>query len=160
MIQNGLEAATTKTACGLPRPTTVRLYQAKNGIRTSIVQLTTSVNKAVGKGAQFGANMTPPALKAPPLMNARATNGQIIQRSGPRGTGTLQINNMSGMDAVVVITPSDPEQAGDVDLREQLYRSRRDPRRQLLGLLQSGTGWDFVSRQFTESCSFSKYGRA
>ncbi|MFC9687274.1 hypothetical protein ACFTSF_01950 [Kribbella sp. NPDC056951] len=148
----------TKTGCGLPKAGAVRLYQAKTGIRTSVVQLTQAVNKSVGKGTNFGLRMTPPALKPPPQMTGRGTNGQIIQRAGSRGAGTLQIKNNGSADVVVVVATSVPRQPQvSIYVRHGSDATLRGVRGSYWVFFKSGTAWDGVSRQFTEDCSFSKY---
>jgi hypothetical protein len=158
VTKNLAASGETKTGCGLPKAGAVRLYQAKTGIRTSIVQLSQEVNRSLGKGINYGLRMTPPALKAPPQMTGRGRNGQIIQRSGSRGAGTLQITNNGSVDVVVVVANSVPRQP-----QVSIY-VRHDSKANLHGIrgsywvfFKSGSAWDGVSRQFTEGCSFSKY---
>ncbi|MFK4083671.1 hypothetical protein ACI2LF_06160 [Kribbella sp. NPDC020789] len=155
---NLAKSGETKTGCGLPKAAAVRLYEAKTGIRTSIVELAQEVNRSLGKGTNFGTRMTPPALKPPAQLTGRAANGQIIQRSGSRGAGTLQITNNGSADVVVVVANSVPRQP-----QVSIY-VRHDSKATLHGIrgsywvfFKSGSAWDGVSRQFTEGCSFAKY---
>jgi len=155
---NVAKSGETKTGCGLPKAEAVRLYQAKTGIRASIVELSQAVNKGLGKGMNFGVRMTPPALKPPPQMTGRGANGQIIQRSGPRGSGTLQITNNGSADVVVVVANSVPRQPQvTVYVRHDSNATVRGIRGSYWVFFKSGSAWDGVSRQFTEGCSFAKY---
>ncbi|MFI5732704.1 hypothetical protein ACIA49_21475 [Kribbella sp. NPDC051587] len=148
----------TKTGCGLPKAPAVRLYQAKTGIRTSIVELSKEVNRSLGKGINYGLRMTPPALAPPPQMTGRGANGQIIQRSGARGAGTLQITNNGSVDVVVVVATSVPRQPqASIYVRHGSKTNLRGIRGSYNVFFKSGSAWDGVSRQFTEGCSFSKY---
>ncbi len=155
---NLAKSGETKTGCGLPKAGAVRLYQAKTGVRASIVELSQEVNKSLGKGINFGLRMTPPALKPPPQMTGRGTNGQIIQRAGARGAGTLQIKNNGSADVVVVVANSVPRQPQvSIYVRHNSNATLRGIRGSYWVFFKSGSAWDGVSRQFTEGCSFSKY---
>ncbi|TDD44580.1 hypothetical protein E1263_40465 [Kribbella antibiotica] len=148
----------TKTGCGLPKAPAVRLYQAKTGIRTSIVELSKEVNRSLGKGINYGLRMTPPALTPPPQMTGRGSNGQIIQRAGSRGYGLLQITNNGSADVVVVVAASVPRQPqASIYVRHGSKTNLRGIRGSYYVFFKSGSAWDGVSRQFTEDCSFSKY---
>ncbi|WP_405063478.1 hypothetical protein OG474_18045 [Kribbella sp. NBC_01505] len=155
---NLAKSGETKTGCGLPKAAAVRLYQAKTGIRESVIALSTEVNKSLGKGTNYGLRMTPPALKPPPQMTGRGSNGQIIQRSGARGAGTLQITNNGSADVVVVVANSVPRQPQvTIYVRHDSKANVHGIRGSYWVFFKSGTAWDGVSRQFTEDCSFSKY---
>ncbi|GAA0572798.1 hypothetical protein HPO96_17790 [Kribbella sandramycini] len=155
---NLAESGETKTGCGLPKAAVVRLYQAKSGIRTSVVQLAQAVNKSVGKGSNFGTRMTPPALKPPAVLTGRGQNGQIIQRAGARGAGSLQINNNGSVDVVVVVAPGVPRKPqASIYVRRNSNATLRGIRGSYWVYFKSGESWDSASRQFTEGCSFSKY---
>lgn len=148
----------TKTGCGLPKAGAVRLYQAKTGIRTSVIELSKGVNQSLGKGTNFGLRMTPPALKPPPQMTGRGSNGQIIQRAGSRGAGSLQITNNGSADVVVVVATSVARQPqASIYVRHGSKTNLRGIRGSYWVFFKSGSAWDGVSRQFTEDCSFSKY---
>ncbi|MFF1822151.1 hypothetical protein ACFVWG_32900 [Kribbella sp. NPDC058245] len=148
----------TKTGCGLPKAPAVRLYQAKTGIRTSIIELSKEVNRSLGKGINYGLRMTPPALTPPPQMTGRGSNGQIIQRAGSRGSGSLQITNNGSVDVVVVVATSVPRQPqASIYVRHDSKTNLRGIRGSYYVFFKSGSAWDGVSRQFTEGCSFSKY---
>ncbi|TDC17411.1 hypothetical protein [Kribbella albertanoniae] len=158
VTSNLAKSGETKTGCGLPKAGAVRLYQAKTGIRASIVELSQEVNKSLGKGMNFGLRMTPPALKPPPQMTGRGTNGQIIQRAGSRGAGMLQIKNNGSADVVVVVATSVPRQPQvSIYVRHNSNATLRGIRGSYWVFFKSGSAWDGVSRQFTEDCSFSKY---
>ncbi|MGW6283242.1 hypothetical protein [Kribbella sp. NPDC055071] len=147
----------TKTSCNLPKPLDVRLYQAKAGVRTAYVALAQSVQKSVGKGVKFGALSVPPALAAPAVLNGRGTNGDVIQRSGARGPGTLKISNAGG-DVVIVVTNSSPRTPqASIYVRSNKSATLSGIRGDYWVYFKGGSSWDAANRRFTEDCSYQKY---
>jgi hypothetical protein len=158
VTDNLSEAGATRTSCGLPKAPAVRLYEAKTGIRSSVVELTQEVSRSVGKGLRFGALVVPPAPKAPPSVNGRGKNGQIVQRSGARGPGRLDINNSSSSDVVIVVTNSSPRKPQvSIYVRANHKATLRGIRGSYYVYFKSGTNWDAANRRFTEDCSYERY---
>ena len=148
----------TKTSCGLPKAPAVRLYQAKTGIRGAVAELTQDVSKSVGKGLRFGALVVPPAPKAPPVLSGRGTNGKIVQRTGARGPGRLQIDNGSSSDVVIVVTNSSPRKPQvSIYVRANRKATLNGIRGSYYVFFKSGTSWDAANRRFTEDCSYQRY---
>jgi hypothetical protein len=152
------DAGVTKTSCGLPKAPAVRLYEAKAGIRSSVLELTQDVSKSVGKGLRFGALVVPPAPKAPPSVNGRGTNGKVIQRAGSRGPGRLEIDNGSSSDVVVVVTNSNPRKPQvSIYVRASSKATLNGIRGSYYVFFKSGTAWDAANRRFTEDCAYERY---
>jgi hypothetical protein len=151
-------AGATKTSCGLPKAPVVRLYEAKTGIRSTVVELTQAVSKSVGKGLRFGALVVPAAPKAPPSVNGRGTNGKIVQRSGARGPGRLEIDNGSSSDVVIVVTNSSPRKPQvSIYVRAGSKATLNGIRGSYYVFFKSGTSWDAANRRFTEDCAYERY---
>jgi hypothetical protein len=155
---NLAEAGATKTGCGLPKAPVVRLYQAKAGVRTSFAELAQGVQKSIGKGVKFGALSVPPALKAPAVIGGRGTNGDVIQRSGSRGPGTLKITNGGDSDVVIVVTNSSPKSPqASIYVRANKNATLSGIRGSYWVYFKGGSSWDAANRRFTEGCSYQKY---
>ncbi|WP_433164426.1 hypothetical protein [Kribbella sp. CA-247076] len=158
VTDNLSEAGATKTGCGLPKAPATRLWEAKTGIRSSVVELTQDVSRSVGKGLRFGALVVPPALTPPSTVNGRGRNGQIVQRSGARGPGRLQIDNGSSSDVVIVVTNSNPRRPQvSIYVRAEQKATLSGIRGSYYVYFKSGTGWDAANRRFTEDCSYERY---
>jgi hypothetical protein len=158
VTENLGDAGVTKTGCGLPKAPAVRLYEAKAGIRSSVVELTQDVSKSVGKGLRFGALAVPPEPKEPASVNGRGSNGKIIQRTGSRGPGRLVIDNGSDSDVVVVVTNSNPRKPQvSIYVRSSSKATLNGIRGSYYVFFKSGTGWDAANRRFTEDCAYERY---
>jgi len=152
------EGGSTKTSCGFPRSSAVRLYQAKTGVRTAFAELAQSVQKSVGQGVQFGTISVPPALKPPAVIGGRGTNGDVVQRSGPRGPGTLKITNSGDSDVVIVVTNSSPKAPqASIYVRANKNATLNGIRGDYWVYFKGGSNWDTANRRFTENCSYQKY---
>jgi hypothetical protein len=152
------EVGATRTSCGLPKSPALRLYQAKAGVRTAFTALTAGVQKTVGRGVKFGAIAVAPAPKAPPVINGRGTNGDVLQRSGSRGPGTLKISNDGSSDVVIVVTTSSPKKPqASIYVRGNHDATLSGIRGDYWVYFKSGTDWDAANRRFTEDCSYEKY---
>lgn len=152
------QAGETKTSCGVTKPAAVRLYQARDGIRDAVESMADDIDKAVGKNVKFGALVVPPELTPPRTLNARGTNGQVLQRSGPRGPGRLVIVNNSSSDVVIVVTNSNPRKPqASIYVREDGNATLYGIRGSYYVYFKSGTGWDAANRRFTEDCSYERY---
>jgi hypothetical protein len=152
------KAGETKTSCGLPKAPEVRLYEAKDGVRTAFAALAQSVQTSIGKGVKFGALSVPAKPVAPAVLGGRGENGDVFQRSGPRGSGSLEITN-AGDDVVIVIAGSNPRSP-----QASIY-VRANKKTTLSGIrsqdywvyFKSGTNWDAKNHRFTENCSYQKF---
>ncbi|MFI5691785.1 hypothetical protein ACIA58_08085 [Kribbella sp. NPDC051586] len=152
------KAGGTKTGCGFPKALDVRLYEAKSGLRLAYAELAQSVQKSIGKGVNFGALSVPPKLSQPAVIAGRGENGDVFQRSGPRGSGSLEITN-AGDDVVIVIATSNPRKP------EASIYVRGNKSARLTGIrsqdywvyFKSGTNWDAKNHRFTEGCSYQKF---
>ncbi|MER7246378.1 hypothetical protein [Kribbella sp. NPDC000426] len=151
-------AGGTKTGCGFPKSLEVRLYEAKSGLRFAYSELAQSVQKSIGRGVKYGALSVPPKLAQPAVIAGRGENGDVFQRSGSRGSGSLEIKN-AGDDVVIVIAGSNPRQP-----QASIY-VRADKTATLNGIrsqdywvyFKSGTDWDARNHRFTENCSYQKF---
>jgi hypothetical protein len=155
---NRSEAGSTKTSCGFPKSPAVRLYQAKTGVRTAYAELAQSVQRSVGKGVKFGAISVPAALKPPAVIGGRGTNGDVVQRSGSRGPGTLKITNGGDSDVVIVVTNSSPKTPqASIYVRANKNATLNGIRGDYWIYFKGGSNWDAANRRFTENCSYQKY---
>lgn len=151
-------AGGTKTGCGFPKALDVRLYEAKSGLRFAYAELAQSVQKSIGKGVKFGALSVPPKLAQPAVIAGRGENGDVFQRSGPRGSGSLEIKN-AGDDVVIVIAGSNPRQPqASIYVRANKTATLNGIRSQDYWVyFKSGTSWDAKNHRFTEDCSYQKF---
>jgi hypothetical protein len=151
-------AGGTKTGCGFPKSLDVRLYEAKSGVRFAYAELAQSVQKSIGKGVKFGALSVPPKLAQPAVIAGRGENGDVFQRSGPRGSGSLEIKN-AGDDVVIVIAGSNPRQPqASIYVRANKTATLSGIRSQDYWVyFKSGTSWDAKNHRFTENCSYQKF---
>jgi hypothetical protein len=151
-------AGGTKTGCGFPKALDVRLYEAKSGLRFAYAELAQSVQKSIGKGVKFGALSVPPKLAQPAVIAGRGENGDVFQRSGPRGSGSLEIKN-AGDDVVIVIAGSNPRQPqASIYVRANKTATLNGIRSQDYWVyFNSGTSWDAKNHRFTEDCSYQKF---
>ncbi|WP_427886960.1 hypothetical protein ACQHIV_29025 [Kribbella sp. GL6] len=152
------KAGDTKTGCGFPKAPDVRLYEAKSGIRTAYAGLAQSVQQSIGKGVKFGAVSVPAKPATPAVIGGRGENGDVFQRSGSRGPGSLKIVN-SGNDVVVVVTTSNPRTPeASIYVRANKSATLNGLRKQdYYVYFKSGTNWDAKNRRFTESCAYQKF---
>jgi hypothetical protein len=150
-------AGGTKTGCGFPKALDVRLYEAKSGVRFAYSQLAQNVQKAIGKGVKFGALSVPAKLPQPAVLAGRGENGDVFQRSGPRGAASLQIKN-AGSDVVIVVASSSPKAPqASIYVRANATATLRGIRGDYWVYFKSGRNWDAKNHRFTEDCSYSKY---
>lgn len=152
------KAGETKTSCGLPKAPDLRLYEAKDGVRTAFAGLAQSVQKSIGKGVKFGALSIPAKPVAPAVLGGRGQNGDVFQRSGSRGSGSLEITN-AGDDVVIVIAGSNPRQPqASIYVRANKTTRLNGIRSQDYWVyFKSGTDWDAKNHRFTENCSYQKF---
>ncbi|WP_132149714.1 hypothetical protein [Kribbella antiqua] len=152
------KAGETKTSCGLTRPETIRLYWARSGVWGAASAVARDVGAATGKSIKFGTQLVPPSPKPPALLNARGGNGKVIQRSGARGPGRLQITNNSSADVVIVVTNSNPRKPqASIYVRANNSATLRGIRGNYYVYFKSGSAWDAANRRFLENCSYERY---
>ncbi|MGW7682450.1 hypothetical protein ACWGID_17030 [Kribbella sp. NPDC054772] len=153
------KAGETRTGCGLPKGPEVRLYEAKDGVRTAFAGLAQSVQTSIGRGVKFGAVSVPAKPSAPAVIGGRGENGDVFQRSGSRGSNTLKINN-AGADAVIVVTASSPKTPqASIYVRANKSATLNGIRGSFWVYYKTGTNWDAKYHRFTEDCSYSKFDR-
>ncbi|WP_350279707.1 hypothetical protein [Kribbella sp. HUAS MG21] len=153
------KAGETKTGCGLPKGADVRLYEAKTGVRTAYAGLAGNVQKAIGKGVKFGALSVPAKPAAPAVIGGRGENGDVFQRAGSRGSGSLRITN-AGSDIVVVVTASNPRKPmASIYVRANRSATLNGIRGDYWVYYKTGTNWDARNNRFTENCSYARLNR-
>jgi hypothetical protein len=153
------KAGETKTSCGLPKALDVRLYEAKSGVRLAYAQLAQGVQTSIGKGVKFGALSVPAKLAQPAVFGGRGENGDVFQRAGSRGSGSLRITN-AGSDIVVVVTANSPRKPqASIYVRANKTATLNGIRGDYWVYYKSGTNWDAKNNRFTENCSYSKLER-
>ncbi|WP_141857086.1 hypothetical protein [Kribbella jejuensis] len=152
------KAGDTRTSCGFPKSPELRLYEAKTGIRTAYAELAQSVQTSIGKGVKFGALSVPAKPATPAVVGGRGENGDVFQRSGSRGPGSLKIVN-SGNDVVVVVTTSSPKKPqASIYVRANKTATLNGVRSQDYWVyFKSGTNWDAKNHRFTENCAYQKF---
>ncbi|MEU8222671.1 hypothetical protein [Kribbella sp. NPDC048915] len=153
------KAGETKTGCGLPKAPDVRLYEAKTGVRSAFAGLAQDVQKSIGRGVKFGALAVPAQPAKPAVIGGRGSNGDVFQRSGPRGSGTLRVTN-SGDDIVIVVTSSSPRKPmASMYVRANKSATLSGIRGDYWVYYKSGTNWDEKNHRFTDDCSYAKLER-
>ena len=153
------KAGETKTSCGLPKALDVRLYEAKSGVRLAYAQLAQGVQKSIGRGVKFGLLSVPAKLAQPAVYGGRGENGDVFQRAGSRGSGSLRITN-AGSDIVVVVTPNSPRKPqASIYVRANKSATLNGIRGDYWVYYKTGTNWDAKNNRFTENCSYAKLER-
>ncbi|TDU90458.1 hypothetical protein EV138_4049 [Kribbella voronezhensis] len=124
-------------------------------------KLTTDLASAVAllkkAGIRFGSTL--PNLGPEPA-DQRPSNGDIIVRSGARGSGRLQVENGTDKDvAISVVTdgqpPSKPHVMMFVQAKKTATISRIGGKYHIY--YKTGKDWNAKRRQFSSDCSFSKF---
>jgi hypothetical protein len=142
--------------CGVPVD---RLPSAKNNV-TALLRSTADAATVLQKaGYQVGAFVTPALPTEPPQADRRAANGKIIQRSGPRGRGRLEITNGADADfAVSVVTNGDPKNS---QVTIYVHAGAKATITGISGtyevFFKTGKDWDDARRSFTRGCSYEKF---
>jgi hypothetical protein len=150
------------TSCGVPKPVGRLVYEAKVDIYftvggSSLSELTKDL--AAKAKISFGKAMMPDDPERPKTADRRGVNGKVIQRSGRRGTGRLQITNDDDSDVVVaVVTGGDPKKP-----QASIY-VRANSKATLTGIrgiysvyFKNGTDWDARRRNFTDNCNYESF---
>ena len=137
-------------SCGGVRPVVDDIDLALNS-----ADLRNSITGLAAAGFQVGA-FVPPAPR--PHDDRHAANGTIVQRSGPKGPGKLDIDNGTDSDvAVSVVTgePSKPQVMIYVRAGQHATVTRISGTYDVY--YKSGADWDAGRRQFTRDCVFEKF---
>jgi hypothetical protein len=102
--------APQKNECGLLPSQEEQVYEAKSAtlqiLSTAMVGL--SAASFSGAGLTLDARLTFDQPRQPAVQNRRAENGAVVQRTGKRGPGQLNIRNGGGSDAVIAAVAGDP----------------------------------------------------
>jgi hypothetical protein len=124
-------------------------------------QLTTTLTPAVTQlrtiGLVFGRTL--PDLGPEPT-DSRPTNGDIIIRSGPGGSGALRVKNGTAVDvAVSIVSPGKPPGKPHIMMYVQSKKTATVYR---IGgsyhlYVKSGKDWNPKRRQFSSDCSFKRF---
>ncbi|MBP2471220.1 hypothetical protein JOF53_000092 [Crossiella equi] len=111
-----------------------------------------------GAGLKFGERLNVPEPKAPEVRTNRAGNGEVVQRSGPKGSTKLTIDNGGEADVAVAAVAGDPNNP-----KATIY-VRAKSKAVLTGLggaydvyYKSGEDWDPKRRGFNRGCAFAKF---
>jgi hypothetical protein len=145
------EGAETDAKCGGV------VYARQNLQRTLTADLGPAVAGLKKAGIVFGSTL--PKVGPEPA-DQRPSNGDIIVRSGPRGSGRLQVENGTDKDvAVSVVTdgqpPSKPHVMMFVQAKKTATISRIGGKYHIY--YKTGKDWNAKRRQFSSDCSFSKF---
>lgn len=148
------------SSCGVGIPSAEQLYAAKRDVYWTVKPRLDDELRAglAGLGLTLD-GMLPPEPKEPKQQSRRARNGEIVERNGARGPGSLRIENDGDFDAavsVVVGKPSSPQATIYV---------RSDSTATLTGVtgsyysvyVKTGIDWDRKRRGFTGGCTFEQF---
>ncbi len=108
-------------------------------------------------GITFGSTL--PNLGPEPTAQ-RPSNGDVIVRSGTRGSGRLQVENGTAQDVAVSIVndgqaPSKPHIMMFVQAKKTATVSRIGGKYHIY--YKTGKDWNAKRRQFSSDCSFAKF---
>jgi hypothetical protein len=149
-----------KNGCGLPKPLGELLYEAKRDIWWTVKSGSygDAVKQLAAAKITFGKNLMPADPEPPPSRDRHGENGKVVQRSGPRGSGRLQITDDEYDDYLVVVSTSGPRTP------EASIYVRANSKATLTGLrgnysvyLKSGLDWDAKRRNFTDGCEYQNF---
>ncbi len=161
-LQKNISSAnvTKSNSCGIEAAQPTQVYEAKQDVYRAVKS---SSYKAAAEdlaelNLKFGELMLPAEPVAPPVTDRRAANGEIIQRTGRRGSGRLRINNGDISDVAVSVTNGNPSNP-----QVTIY-VRGNSNATITGItgtywvyFKSGSDWDAARRGFTRDCSFEKF---
>jgi hypothetical protein len=133
------------------------VYTSQNLQRKLTADLASAVAGLKKAGIHFGSTL--PNLGPEPT-DQRPSNGDIIVRSGSRGSGRLEVENGTDKDvAISVVTdgqaPSKPHVMMFVQAKKTATISRIGGKYHIY--YKTGTDWNAKRRQFSSDCSFSKF---
>ncbi|MGC4937484.1 hypothetical protein [Kribbella sp. DT2] len=133
------------------------VYTSQNVQRKLRTDLTGAIAPLGRFGLKFGTTL--PNLGPEPA-EQRPSNGDVLLRSGARGSGRLQVTNGTTEDvAIAIVTdgkpPSKPHLLVYVQAKKTATISRIGGKYHVY--FKSGTDWNPKRRQFSAGCSFSKF---
>lgn len=149
-----------KTDCGVPKTLPELLYEARRDIYYTVksASLENAVKDLAKAKITFGKNLLPAPPADPPNQNRQGVNGQVLQRSGPRGNGRLQITNDSDSDAVVVVSTAGPKKPqASIYVRSGAKATLTGIRGTYSVYVKTGRDWDASRRQCTGSCHYESF---
>ncbi|WP_433013537.1 hypothetical protein [Kribbella sp. CA-294648] len=149
-----------KTDCGVPKTVPELLYEARRDIYYTVksASFENAVKDLAKVKISFGKNLFPAPPPDPPNQNRRGVNGQVLQRSGPRGNGRLQITNDSDSDAVVVVSTAGPKKPqASIYVRSGSQATLTGIRGTYSVYVKTGMDWDAARRQFTGACNYESF---
>jgi len=133
------------------------VYTSQNLQRKLATDLASAVAQLKKAGLRFGSTL--PNVGPEPA-DQRPTNGDIIVRSGARGSGRLEVENGTDKDvAISVVTDGQPPGKPHVMMFVQAKRTATISR---IGgkyhiYYKTGSDWNAKRRQFSSDCRFSKF---
>ncbi|MEC3979982.1 hypothetical protein [Amycolatopsis sp. H20-H5] len=149
----------TPNECGVSPP-------VSDAVRASVRALSLGQSSLGKAAAAFAAHQfrvgtslpkVPTAAPSPPE-DRRAANGKIVERSGPRGRGRLEITNGLTRDVAVSVVTGDPAKP------QVMIYVRVEAKATISGItgtyqvyFKSGTDWDGARHGFTSGCTFEKF---
>ncbi|WP_258906798.1 hypothetical protein [Actinokineospora sp. UTMC 2448] len=100
----------------------------------------------------------PASPEPPPAGQNRLPNGHVIERTGPRGPGRLDIDNGTADDVAVSVVTGDPSKP------QVMVYVRAHSQATVTGIsgtyqvyFKSGSDWDADRRGFTQGCAFHRF---
>jgi hypothetical protein len=133
------------------------VYTSQNVQRKLTADLTGAIAPLGRFGLKFGTTL--PDVGPEPA-GQRPSNGDVLIRSGARGSGRLQVTNGTTEDvAISIVTDGKPPAAPHLMVYVQAKKTATISR---IGgkyhvYFKSGTDWNPKRRQFSAGCSFSKF---
>ncbi|ONI68331.1 hypothetical protein BWI15_35585 [Kribbella sp. ALI-6-A] len=133
------------------------VYTSQKVQRKLTADLTGAIAPLRRFGLKFGTTL--PDLGPEPA-DQRPSNGDVLVRSGSRGSGRLQVTNGTTDDvAVAIVTdgkpPSKPHLLVYVQAKKTATINRIGGKYHVF--FKSGTDWNPKRRQFSAGCSFQKF---
>ncbi|WP_207386212.1 hypothetical protein [Protofrankia symbiont of Coriaria ruscifolia] len=161
-LQKNISSAnvTKSNSCGLEAAQQTQLYEAKQDVYRAVKSSSykAAMEGLAGLNLKFGELMLPAEPVAPPVTDRRAANGEIIQRTGRRGSGRLRINNGGVSDVAVSVAngnPSNPQVT--IYVRGSSSATITGITGTYWVYFKSGSDWDAARHGFTRDCSFEKF---
>lgn len=133
------------------------VYTSQGVQRKLTADLASAVAALKKVGIRFGSTL--PNLGPAPT-GQRPSNGDVIVRSGSRGSGRLQVENGTDKDvAISIVTDGQPPAKPHVMMFVQAKKTATVSR---IGgkyhiYYKTGKDWNAQRRQFSSDCSFSKF---
>jgi hypothetical protein len=133
------------------------VYTSQNLQRKLTTDLASAVAGLKKVGVTFGSTL--PNLGPEPA-DQRPSNGDVIVRSGTRGSGRLQVENGTDQDVAVSIVndgqaPGKPHIMMFVQAKKTATVSRIGGKYHIY--YKTGKDWNAKRRQFSSDCSFAKF---